>query len=147
MSVPGVVEQANPSDVMGALTGGGQQAGTSSWSWGESAVNPYNWDFGDTPWLSTTDAKTGITTQGKLGGTIAAAGAISNAYLGYKGLQEARKSREMQEKYASANLFNQAQGYNANVRDTGANNAAINSWSPERQQEYVQGNQAKSTVG
>ena len=97
-------------------------------------------------WLNSTD-KNGMQTQGVLGGVVGAAGAISNAYLGYQGLQEARRSREMQEKYAATNLYNQAQGYNANVRDTGSNNAAINNWSPEQQQQYVDSNQAQSVVG
>ena len=96
-------------------------------------------------WLDSTD-KNGMKTQGVLGGVVAGAGAISNAYLGYQGLKEARRSREMQEKYAATNLFNQAQGYNANVRDSGSNNAAINSWSPQQEQQYVNNNQARATV-
>lgn len=97
-------------------------------------------------WLDSTDPKTGLTTQGKLGGLTSAAGAISSAYLGYQGLEEARKTREMQEKYAATNLYNTATAYNANVADVAANNAGINNWSDERTQEYINNNQAQTTV-
>ena len=103
-------------------------------------------DYFDGDWLDSTDPKTGITTQGKLGGLTAAAGAISNAYLGYQGLKEAQRSREMQEKYAAANLANSATAYNANVRDVADNNAAINNWDDERRQAYINSNQAQGTV-
>ena len=103
-------------------------------------------DYLSSGWLDSTDPKTGITTQGKLGGLTAAAGAISNAYLGYQGLKEAQRNREMQEKYAAANLANSATAYNANVRDVADNNAAINNWDDERRQAYINSNQAQGTV-
>lgn len=121
-------EQLGLSSSGGIPQAGGQQSG----SWGL-------WD--------SIDPKTGMKTQGVASGIVGAAGAISNAYLGYQGLQEARRNREMQEKYAATNLYNQAQGYNANVRDVGANNAAINGWSGEQQQQYVSNNQARGTIG
>ena len=132
---------------VGATNGMGVEPSWSEQVWGglsNAASETGSW-LSD-GWLDSTDGKTGMITQGKLGGLTSAAGAISSAYLGYQGLKEARRNREMQERYAKANLFNQANAYNANVRDIGANNAAINGWSDAQRQEYINSNQARNTI-
>jgi hypothetical protein len=81
-----------------------------------------------------------------LGGITAAAGAISNAYLGYQSLEEARKTREMQEKYSAANLFNKGTMANTVVRDTASNNQAVNGWSDAYKDEQVNQNLVRTAV-
>lgn len=85
-------------------------------------------------------------TKGNIGGIASAAGALSNAYLGYKSLEEARKSRLMEEAYAKTNLYNTATAYNTNLSDTASNNAAINGWSDSQKASYVSNNSAQTSI-
>lgn len=126
----------------------GTVPGTPAPSWGQQAWSGVKDTFGSITdgLFDKKDPTTGMVTQGSLMPIAQAAGAISNAYLGYKGLEEAKRNRQMQEKYAAANLANSATAYNANVRDIAANNSAINNWSDDRTQQYIDNNQAQSTI-
>lgn len=97
-------------------------------------------------WFDQTNELTGQVQQGVMAPAVAAAGAISNAYLGYQSLEEARKNREMQERYARVNLYNAGTAHNANVNDVADNNAAINGWDGERRDQYVTNNQVRTTL-
>lgn len=70
---------------------------------------------------------------------------LGNLYLGYQGLREARRNREMQERLARVNLANQANAYNQNLDTIARNSGAINQQSPEQVEAFRQRFAAQGT--
>ena len=76
--------------------------------------------------FSTSKDANGVSSVGAGLGALQSVASMGQLWLGYAGLQEAKRSRKMQEKYAALNSKNKAGAFNQQLKTIARNQDAIN---------------------